>query len=151
MQNEDYIGKPLSDCPDGTVAVVIPQGADSACVRMLNNGEPWWVGEDFALLSDDGGDPSSYTVLAIIRLGKPEPRTFADVPPGEAWLDHDGLIHWKDDSDEMCYLDCSGVPSPNYPQEAKAYSLTEGNWTRLGPIEGIVIGGKVYGKDATDE
>ncbi len=37
---DQYIGKPLSDCPDGTVAVVLPQGADSACVRMLHAGEP---------------------------------------------------------------------------------------------------------------
>jgi len=134
MKPEDYIGKKLSECPDGTKAVVI-------------NGSGWELVRDFidgkALNAGDGfGDGSAYTVTHILTLGKPRPKTLDDEEPGVVWKDMYGDLHWRGDGAEVLISWQGGAPV-HAADPASDYSIYP-EWTRLGPITGIEIDGKVY-------
>ena len=134
MKPEDYIGKKLSECPDGTKAVVI-------------NGSGWELVRDFidgkALNAGDGfGDGSAYTVTHILTLGKPRPKTLDDEEPGVVWKDVGGRMWWGDWNRDVVLW------SPEYDHPATTTHLAadvdiHSDWTRLGKITGIEIDGKV--------
>jgi len=138
MKPEDYIGKKLSECPDGTKAVVAcPQGIE--WVREYRDGNAYdcSAGRTFNCSA-----PSTYTVHHILTLGNPRPKTLADEEEGVAWLSRGGYIRWRDGEKLMaCHKSspCRILQDANKPADI---CLSE--QTRLDKITGIEIDGKVY-------
>jgi len=138
MKPEDYIGKKLNECPDGTKAIVSdPNGFE--CVREYRDGRAYDC-RPFPLCHGDG---SGYTVTHTLTLGKPRPKTLADEEPGVAWKGEGGLAFWRDRSNGVY----AKYPDGSYPLALSASynGIAIGpDWTRLGKITGIEIDGKVY-------
>ena len=138
MKPEDYIGKKLSECPDGTKAVVAcPQGIE--WVREYRDGKAYdcSVGRTFTCSA-----PSTYTVTHILTLGKPRPKTLDDEEPGVVWKDMYGDLYWRGDGAEVLISWQGGAPV-HAADPASDYRIYP-EWTRLGKITGIEIDGKVY-------
>jgi len=140
MKPEDYIGKKLSECPDGTKAVVVYKSG-MELVREIRGGTVSSCGDDNPV---NRGDGSHYTVTHILTLGKPRPKTLSDEEPGVVWADEDGDLFWNDGDGCAC---CMLLRERSHPESCEsgpyAFDINP-DWTRLGPITGIEIDGKVY-------
>jgi len=139
MKPEDYIGKKLSECPDGTKAVVVYKSG-MELVREIRGGTVSSCGDDNPV---NRGDGSHYTVTHILTLGKPRPKTLDDEEPGVVWKDVGGRMWWGDWNRDVVLW------SPEYDHPATTTHLAadvdiHSDWTRLGKITGIEIDGKVY-------
>lgn len=140
MQNEqDYIGESLSDCPDGTDAVVTAPFLRVQEVRRLQDWCVYDIKTDGSTGCKASSIPSDYTVVHIIKLGKPRPETFADEEPYVAWEKPNGRERlWKDRWGNMLFS------SPDCPASIVMYCEPEdrsigSDWTRLGRITGMTF------------
>lgn len=157
MNEQDYIGKKLSECPDGTVAVVNEGDGDIASVRALRNGIVVRVSPTPELRPNKPGPfpCDNYTVLHIIKLGEPRPKTLADCQVGEVWVKSEGtsdeIVYWRDWVNHAC------VSFKNRPDRTGrgVSDLSEIKITpdtrRLGQITGLMIDGKPWPAKDGDE
>jgi len=141
MKPEDYIGKKLIECPDGTKAVVSFMYRNDVEIRTVVNGIAHRCTIEGVPL-DATSPADEYTVHRIITLGKHRPETLADEEPGVVWKDMYGDLYWRGDGAEVLISWQGGAPV-HAADPASDYRIYP-EWTRLGKITGIEIDGKVY-------
>lgn len=138
-EHEQCIGKKLSDCPDGTVAVVSHFDCDRE-VRILDDAKAYSVGLD-GNANEEFFWADTYTVHHILHLGTPRPKTLADEEPGVAWKDEDGFIHWRDVYGDACFVNSlDAYPKSNAGGASRLF--VKPTWTRLGKIIGLRFEGE---------
>jgi hypothetical protein len=140
MQNEqDYIGESLSDCPDGTDAVVTASFLRGQEVRRLQDWCVYDIKTDGSTGCKASSIPSDYTVVHIIKLGKPRPETFADEEPGVAWEDRHGNRRFRNSFGEMIFISADGLPAMIHSNPNPGAVPILPDWTRLGRITGMTF------------
>ena len=138
----NYEGKKLSECPDGTVAIIDCAGL-SVEILLPGNKYASVKIEDGEYVPDCifDGTPELSTVVQVLKLGKPRPKTFADEEPYVAWKDKDGYLYWRDDFGEMCY--CTEDRKPKGDNNGRRVTLAAGRripdtYTRAGRVRVVL-------------
>jgi len=124
----DYVGKKLSECPEGTVAVVADLDGLQH-VRQHRNDLAWDYGDDEP---EPFGSASHYTVVQVLKLGEDRPKTLADEEPGVAWRNERGRLIWRNETISVMCCDPGGIPGLA-PLTADHYAIQD-TWTRVGRV-----------------
>ena len=119
-EHEQYIGKPLSECPDGTAAVIeLPDG--DCLMRGFSGGHYHYLKSDYTL-GDRSTTWDECRVVAILKLGTPKPKTLAEEEEEYVW-----------------WVSCGEVMAFNRGNPEEVFK-----GARLGPITGIEIDGEMW-------
>lgn len=146
----EYVGGSVMECPVGTVAITkMGEGSVMVTYRTESSYASAGVrdGEWYGWCDHDLDPHCQPEVVQIIKLGEHRPGPLGDEEEGVVWEDGAGQLHWKDNYGVEIFFTPGVDTCPCSNNKDATDCIIESDWTRLGPIEGIVIGGKVYGKD----